>query len=81
MSMAFEVSHEDVATVCRAHGITQHDQIERCFDLVTQKFDERVTRAALWGNDLDKQTQYALAEIERILLEQGHLRGGKRFEN
>lgn len=61
MSMAFEITQEDVENVLQQHGVAFTEQEAQ------ELFDEldhgSVEQAALYGNDMDEQTNYAYVEI------------------
>lgn len=62
MSNAWETTEEDVWGVLRHYG-GKHD-----YHTILKMLDhDRIEKAALCGNDMDKQTNYAFAEIERQL--------------
>ncbi len=68
MSLAFGVSEEDVATVLAlSFGMRQLDD-----DTIADYFDhidgDEVEKAALYGNSMDEQTEYAYNDIARQLL-------------
>ncbi len=75
MSMAWEVTVEDIGQVLEAHGS------ERDPDEVLEAFSEgdRVERAVLRYTKFDDQVASALDEIEDILIEDGVISGGKVF--
>ena len=70
MSMAWETTEDDVANVCRAHGLTNVNAQEFCDE---QLDHDRVEDAALRGNDMETQTNYAYQSIEEQLKEAGLL--------
>lgn len=70
MSMAWETTEDDVANVLRAHGITNVNAADFCDE---QLDHDRVEDAALRGNDMDTQTNYAYQSIEEQLKEAGLL--------
>jgi len=65
MSLAFEITEEDVLNVLTAHDVGG-SWLDYCMELV-QLEDDRITKAALHGTDIEQQTEYAYAEIEEIL--------------
>lgn len=77
---AFSISEEDVEAVLRQHlGRVSSPvimSVSRLSSALLQGLDhDTVAMAALAGDDLEEQTSYAHAEIERQLCEQGHLVG------
>lgn len=80
MSMAWEVTPDDVGTVLAAHGLdvdedTIHDQY---FDDDAQY---RVEDAILYHCNMEDQIVEAMAEIEDILIEAEVIQGEKKFES
>lgn len=75
MSMAWEVTLEDIETVLEAHGMGDKAQ------MIYDDFDgqDRVEKAILYYTDMDDQTAAANSEIEDILMEDGVLSGEKKF--
>lgn len=71
MSMAFGVSSDDVLLVAHRSGLNITDE------LAQEWFDEldhgAVEKSALYGQDMDQQTDYALDEIQRQLESLGHI--------
>ncbi len=75
ISTAFETSADDV------YALLQHSAPSISFQKAEELFDNhvlphagpggRIERAALRGNDLDDQTEYAHEEISNILKEAG----------
>jgi hypothetical protein len=76
MSMAFGITELDVLAVlerCGFNGIRESDpRFIAAMDLVSME-DYRIEKAALYGDDMDEQTDYALQEIETILREDGRV--------
>lgn len=71
MSMAFGISSDDVLVVAARRGTPITDEeAERWFEELDASL---VEDAALYGNDMDEQTNYALDEIERQLVNLGYL--------
>lgn len=71
MSFAFEVTDEDVWAVLREMGVEctlDSQEVKVALEKI-QAQDDRVTKAALYGDDLDEQTRYAREEIKGILSE------------
>lgn len=67
MGKAWEVTVEDVQNVLNRMGHVSTDSIaEMIFEDLN--FDH-IEAAALWGSDLDEQTQRAYDEIRRQILE------------
>jgi hypothetical protein len=72
MSMAFEVSEDDLSTVLDKHNVRYTDEsLAKMFDEHIMDEDSRIEKAALYGNDMDEQANYAQEEIEKILKEKG----------
>lgn len=72
MGMAFGVSVDDVAAVLKRHGSAPATEAE-LDNLFSSLDEERIEQAALYGNDMDEQTDYAQAEIAVQLKEHGFL--------
>lgn len=75
---AFAITEEDVEAVLRQHlGRVSSPvimSVTRLSSALLPSLDHHtVALAALAGDDLEEQTSYAHAEIERQLHEQGHL--------
>ena len=68
MNTAFEVTVDDVENVLNKHNLG-HDAEEIHGSLDHDALEE----AALWGDDMDEQTNYACQEIEKQLKEMGFL--------
>lgn len=67
MQLAFELTPDDTLAVLIRLGLpTDEASVSRAFGLVTSHQD-RIIRAALYGEDLETQTQYALDDIENLL--------------
>lgn len=76
MSMAWEVTPDDVQQVLDKHGINR--QAEEVYEFVDPN---KVEDAALNGDDMDEQVQYALQNIEEQLMENGVIpQGPSLFE-
>lgn len=73
MSLAFEITLEDVHTVIEdiEQAMTPFNEDAEVFALgVLDKLDmDSVEKSALYGDDIDEQTSYALAEIKRQIVE------------
>jgi hypothetical protein len=79
MSQAFEVTAQDVANVLHSNEIDKEMRNGRTLDELAETFfDElnffEIEKAALFGNSLDEQTDYANDEIARQLRDQGILK-------
>ena len=77
MSLAFEITREDVETVCINNGTTPNDAptpqeweefINECMDVLD--FD-LIESSALCGDDMDDQVAYAYEEITSQLIDKG----------
>lgn len=66
-NMAFAISEDDVAAVMSKHraNVTS-DMIQDAYDALNH---DRVEKSALYGNDLDSQTELAYQDIEEQLRE------------
>jgi hypothetical protein len=72
MSLAFEITTEDVQNVLNAHGIpSTYEQAEEKLNALDT---DAIEKAALYGDDLDLQTEYALQEVEKQLKAAGVIR-------
>lgn len=72
MSQAFEVTQEDLWIVLlptNNHLKMDSPELEKLFNDVIAPESYRIEKAALYGNDLDEQTEYAHEEIAKILQE------------
>jgi enamine deaminase RidA (YjgF/YER057c/UK114 family) len=68
MNTAFEISVEDVGNVLDAHRIGYDaDELHGNLD------HDAIEEAALWGDNMEEQTNYAYQEIEKQLKEIGLL--------
>lgn len=79
MGLAFEITREDVVSVLDEVGLldkTSHVErnnfIDRIWDICTENYS-RIEKAALYGDGIDEQTEYAYQEIKDILRERGCL--------
>jgi len=74
MSYAFQVTADDVELVMNAHsqGVSA-EEAEEIFDQHIAPQAERIEKAALYGNEMEEQTEYAHKEIAAILVEEGVL--------
>lgn len=71
MSLAWETTTEDISNVLDQHGVAYTDQhLDHWHDLLDH---DKIEEAALHGNDMEKQTEYAYEEIARQLKEMGVL--------
>ena len=80
MSMAWEVTRDDVENVLSANGITvakfggdEHDWdywVDGCMDVIDC---DEVERSALYGDDMDEQIDYANLSIYEQLVEAGKI--------
>jgi len=69
MNTTWETTIEDVERVLEAHGLDQLDVVE-----VHDELDkDAIEDAALYGDEMEEQTYYALQEIEFQLRQQGHI--------
>ncbi len=68
MGLAWEVTAEDVNTALNQMGnISQfnEEREELCDEILIFLDDEEVESAALYGNDIDTQSNYAIEEIKK----------------
>lgn len=72
MGMAFGITIDDVAAVLERNG--QAKRSDKELDALLENLDvDRIERDALYGNDMEQQTDYAYDSIEEQLKEQGIL--------
>ena len=80
MSIAFEITNEDIQNVLTRHESSLNvDDNEDLFDAVMAE-SARIEAAALHGDDIEAQTEYAYSAIEDILMETGYLSGRKLYD-
>ncbi len=80
MSMAWEVTREDVEAVIRMNNVNSSkfggdenafdEWVDKCFDNIDH---DLVERSALCGNDMSEQIDYANLSIYEQLIEAGKL--------
>jgi hypothetical protein len=75
---AFQITEVDVETVLRRNSLAVADSKGKSFESMAAEIygdldHDAIEAAALYGSDMDEQTDYALAEIERQLRESGVL--------
>src|SRR5208282_3226636 len=80
MSMAFEITREDVENVLRPHGITDAAGVDRA-ERIVQAEDARITNAALDFDSIEAQTSAAYHTMETILMEREVLAGAKHWRS
>lgn len=78
MSMAWEVTDDDIDNVLRAHGQLNAINSQQASDLVDNESD-RVEKAVLYYTEMEEQADAANSEIEDILIENKLLSGPKKF--
>jgi ribosomal protein L12E/L44/L45/RPP1/RPP2 len=81
MSQAWETTEDDVETVLKAHGIqVSSTRLTRIHDELDMG---AIEAAALCGDDMDEQTNYAYQDMEDQLKEMGVLspNAETKFEN
>jgi hypothetical protein len=66
MSLAFEITEEDVLNVLRRNNVKADPAA--CLGLLDTG---SIEKAALYGDDIDQQTEYAYQEIEKQLKDKG----------
>ena len=70
INTAFEVAPDDVETaLANIKQPVSEDAAQILFDKYIAPESDRIEKAALWGNDMDQQTDYAHEEIVLILKE------------
>jgi hypothetical protein len=84
MSLAWETTADDVYNVMRTHNVVDETmnlrgRAEKEFDDLDEEDHSRIEEAALRGDDMDEQTNYAYDEIEDILAEKGIISEQKLF--
>ncbi len=79
MSMAWEVTDDDIANVLRQHGQLTDENLQQASDLVDHESD-RVEKAALNYLEMEEQTDASYSEIEDILIENKLLSGPKKYQ-
>ena len=72
MATAFGISVDDVENVLQKHGVT-HATEDELINLLESLDVGRVEKAALAGDDMDEQTNYAMDDIALQLKENGFL--------
>lgn len=79
MGYAFEITTEDVLTVMQQLGIEGGE--EKAEEFFNELDTGAVEKAALYGDDMDEQTEYAYKEIREqiagMVVFPGHLRGSR----
>jgi hypothetical protein len=74
MSTAFEITSEDVRSVMEINGRPVDEATaEKLLHDVIAPEDGRIEKAALYGNEMEEQTEYAYQELAKILREAGVL--------
>lgn len=67
MGTAFGISEEDVESVLKKHfNNVSQKMIENAFEEIDH---DRVEKSALYGDEMEKQLEYALKDIEEQLQE------------
>jgi len=75
MTTGFEITPDDVLVIFQNHSIDIDDQtIEDIFNEFIKPEMYAIEKVALYGNDLDEQTNIAYKEIVKILKENNLLR-------
>lgn len=71
MSMAFEITEDDVEGVlCQHLKNVSSEMVEKAFDEIDH---DQVEKSALHGDDMDEQLEFALKDIESQLKELGFI--------
>lgn len=81
MTLAWEVTEDDVFTVLKRHDVAESmddPKVDQGFEAVSDEY-ERIIEAVLFYNDLDDQTNAALDVVEDVLIEHEIVAGPKRF--
>lgn len=78
MSLAWEITLDDVENILKEHGINSQVKIRESFDIVIEDI-ERIEEAVLSYSDFEEQVLAANSEIEAILAENGILTGELLF--
>lgn len=79
MSMAWEITTDDVETVLKAHGVSlPEDRVSELHDGLDA---DSIEDGLLHYTDMDDQTASMLSDIEDHLLEEGVISGEKQFHN
>lgn len=82
MEKEYKVGEREVFIVLHAHGMA--DEVDDMVVMDTldrvQRFSNRIEDAAGYGEDEEEQVEFALSEIEAVLIEGGQIKGEKRFE-
>lgn len=77
-SKAFDISLDDISTVLMAYELNaSEDFIMLCYNSLDKL---KIEQEALFGTDLDEQTNYALDEITRQLKQNGLISGNEPWE-
>lgn len=74
MSMAWEVTDDDITQVLEAHGLTLTEEIWE------EVSGDKVEAAVLSYTDFDEQVNAAFCEIEDQLIEAGFIKNEKKFK-
>jgi len=65
--LSWETTNDDLKTVLERHGIiVNKERLEEIGDLLNA---DDIAQAAICGDDIDEQTNYAYGEIESQLIE------------
>lgn len=77
MSLAWEITEDDVANVLDAHGV---DYDEDTLETVLDELDhDAIEKGLLCYTDMDDQTASVLDDIENHLIEKNLISGEKQF--
>ena len=71
MSLAWEVSSEDIVNVMTDHGVQIELDDPRLENIISSLDHNKIEQAALFGDDIDEQTEFANENIKEQLLENG----------
>lgn len=78
MSMAWEVTDDDIELVLEKHGVNDAETFEKAKQAIEVETD-RIEGAVLEYTDFDDQVESANDEIENILIEEEVITGEKKF--
>lgn len=71
MSLAWETTDEDVANVLSRLHPSRTYTVKETIQILGNLDHNKIEKAALYGNDIDEQTNYAYDEIEKQLKKMG----------
>jgi len=65
----FEICEEDVYIALQEMGVTEVERFQNIAEDIVIDHSSRVEDAALAGDDMDEQCEYAIKEIKKIIKE------------